>query len=108
VIGVGDKCTLALQKGDIVALSDNLISIRDNPEFLQYLIETNGEASRGIEAARPSATVNSFIAYRQQYGFLGDKVKDEGVDPDDFFTFLFPSNFIKAKVNPKTLLKCLS
>jgi len=103
VIAVGDECTMKLEKGDLVALSDNLISIQDNPAFLDYLIQTNGEKAGGIDVARPSATINSFITYRNNYGFVGNKIKGDGLDADDFFTFLFPSNFIKAKIDRKKL-----
>lgn len=104
VLGIGDKCSIAdkLKVGDIVALSDNLISIQDNPAFIQYLIETNGEKAAGLEAVKPSPTINSYFTFRQQYGFVGNKFKEEN-DADDFFTFLFPTNFIKAKIEKKNL-----
>lgn len=108
VIAVGDKCDVAIEKGDILAISDNLISIQDNPAFIQYLIETNGEKSGGIDAARPNTTINSFYTYRATYGFVGDKLKEGELDSDDFFTFLFPSNFIKAKLDKKKLLAWVS
>lgn len=107
VMALGDKCSIDLKVGDLVALSDNLIAIQDNPAFMQYLIETNGEKAGGIEAARPSQTINSFTTYRATYGFLGDKVKEGGADPDDFFTFLFPTNFIKAKIDKKKMTSWL-
>ncbi len=108
VIAIGEGCELTtLKPGDIVAVSDNLISIQDNPAFMQYLIETNGEKAGGIEAARPQQTINSFYTYRNTYGFIGDKLKSDELDADDFFTFLFPSNFIKAKLDPKKVEKWL-
>lgn len=109
VISVGDKCELEnLQIGDIVALSDNLIGIQDNPAFVDYLIQTNGENSRGLEAAKPSQTISSFMVYRQTYGFVGDKLKGEELDADDFFTFLFPTSFIKARLDKKKLEEWIS
>ncbi len=108
VIAIGDQCELALEKGDLVAISDNLISIQDNPALIQYLIETNGEKSGGIDAARPAPTINSFYTYRNTYGFVGDKLKEGELDADDFFTFLFPSNFIKAKIDVKKVEKWIT
>lgn len=103
VIAIGDKSSYdGLQVGDIVAISDNFIGQQTNPEFVQFMIETNGEMSRGVEAVKPQQTISNFVTYRNQYGFLGDKVKETNeFDPNDFFTFLLPTSFIKAKYDIK-------
>lgn len=103
VLAIGDKNSYeGLQVNDIVAISDSFIGYQTNPEFVQFMIETNGEASRGIEAVKPQQTISNFVTYRNQYGFLGDKVKETNeFDPNDFFTFLLPTNFIKAKYDIK-------
>lgn len=102
VIKKAKDCDLPVEPGDLVALSDDLIGFQDNPAFLQFMIETNGEMSKGLEAVKPAATVNNFILWRKQYGFVGDKIKEnDSFDVDDYFTFIFPVNFIKGKINIK-------
>lgn len=102
VLAIGDQCDLkGLKVGDVVALSDNIVGFQENPAFLQYLIETNGGNSRGIDAAAPDRRISNFLTYRSTYGFVGDKIKAEEETMDDFFTFLFPTNFIRAVVDKK-------
>lgn len=102
VIQKGTECNLALKPGDLVAISDDLIGYQDNPAFLQYMIETNGEASRGLEAVQPEKVISNFLLWRKTYGFIGNKVKENtSFDVDDYFTFLFPINFIKGKIDIK-------
>lgn len=109
VIKKGIECTLDVNAGDLVVISDDLIGHQDNPAFIDFLVATNGEMSRGLEAVKPEAKIANYTLWRKQYGFVGNKVKElTDFDLDDYCTFLFPTNFIKGKLNIKSYDKWLS
>lgn len=109
VIKKSTDCALEVNVGDLVVISDDLIGHQDNPAFIDFLVATNGEMSRGLEAVKPEAKIANYTLWRKQYGFVGNKVKElTDFDLDDYCTFLFPTNFIKGKLNIKTYDKWLS
>lgn len=91
--------------GDIVRISDSLLKAKQNPAWEEWYEKTNGGEARGIEAIQPPRFIYNFELFA-----LNNSLKENPFSPadavsvEDMFTYYVSSNYIKCKMDCKSLI----